>query len=88
MKEAFAFSSIGVDFAGPLYVKNPEKAWICLYTCCATRAVHLDILTDLSTDSFIRSFRRFVARRGFPNRVISDNGKTFKGADKAIQAMF
>ena len=87
VKEAFAFSSIGVDFAGPLYVKNPEKAWICLYTCCATRAVHLDILTDLSTDSFIRSFRRFVARRGFPNRVISDNGKTFKGADKAIQAM-
>eukprot|EP00731_Ephydatia_muelleri_P023359 Em0015g942a len=87
VKEAFAFSSIGVDFAGPLYVKNPEKAWICLYTCCATRAVHLDILTDLSTDSFIRSFRRFVARRGFPNRVISDNGKTFKGADKANQAM-
>eukprot|EP00731_Ephydatia_muelleri_P013896 Em0007g1206a len=87
VKEAFAFSSIGVDFAGPLYVKNPDKAWICLYTCCATRAVHLDILTDLSTDSFIRSFRRFVARRGFPNRVISDNGKTFKGADKAIQAM-
>ena len=87
VKEAFAFSSIGVDFAGPLYVKNPEKAWICLYTCCATRAVHLDILTDLNTDSFVRSFRRFVARRGFPNRVISDNGKTFKGADKAIQAM-
>ena len=78
VKEAFAFSSIGVDFAGPLYVKNPEKAWICLYTCCATRAVHLDILTDLSTDSFIRSFRRFDARRAFQTESFQTMGRHLK----------
>ena len=56
-----------------------------MYTCCATRAVHLDLVTDMTADTFVRSFRRFVARRGMPSRVISDNGKTFKSASKLIK---
>ena len=81
----------GVDFAGPLYVKtsNPtrsRKVWICLYTCCVVRAVHLDVVPDLTTPSFLRSLKRFSARRGLPKRIISDNAKTFKAAAKSIQA--
>ena len=61
-----------------------KKVWICLFTCCVTRAVHLEIVPDLSADSFLRCFKRFTARRGIPHKMISDNGKTFKAAAKSI----
>jgi hypothetical protein len=74
-----------------LYVKatgntKGTKAWICLYTCCTVRAVHLDLVPDLTT-SFLRSLKRFAARCGLPRRFVSDNGQTFKAAAKAIQAV-
>ena len=47
------------------------KAWVCLFTCCVTRAVHLDVITDLSSQSFLRCLKRFVARRGLPSRIVS-----------------
>jgi hypothetical protein len=87
------FSYTGVDYAGPLHVKPDypahalceQKVWICLYTCCITRAVHIDIVSNLSTPSFIRSLKRFISRRGLPHRMISDNGTTFKSAAKELQ---
>ena len=86
------FTYTGVDFAGPLYVKtsqllNSNKVWICLYTCCIVRAVHLDIVPDMTAETFIRSFKRFTARRGFPRNLVSDNAKTFKSAAKMINAV-
>lgn len=91
VQEAPPFAVTGVDFAGPLYVRSPDgaqsKVWICLYTCCVVRAVHLDLVLDMSAQTFLRSFRRFAARWGLPSRVISDNGKTFKAAAKTIQAV-
>ena len=91
VKEAPPFSSTGVDFAGPIFVRMEKsstctsKTWICLYTCCITRAVHLDLVLDMTTQSFIRCFKRFVARRGLPHRMVSDNAKTFKGAARTIR---
>ncbi|XP_065902306.1 uncharacterized protein [Dysidea avara] len=90
VREAPAFTYTGVDFAGPLYVKSHEitdvgKVWICLYTCCVTRAVHLELVPNLTAQTFIRSFKRFTARRGFPRKLVSDNGKTFKAAAKTIE---
>ena len=86
------FQTTGVDFAGPFFVRftgtgGTFKVWLCLYTCCTTRAVHLDLVTDMTANTFIRSFRRFSARRGTPLRVISDNGKTFKSASKLIRQL-
>ena len=49
-----------------------------LFSCCILRAVTLELVQDLSTETFLRCFWRFVARRGSPNLVISDNAKTFK----------
>ena len=63
---------------------SSPKTWICLYTCCVTRAVHLDLVPDLSTEAFLRSFKRFAARRGVPAIMVSDNGKTFKAAAHLI----
>ena len=53
-----------------------------------TRAIHLDIVTDLSTETFLRCLKRFAARRGMPSKFVSDNGKTFKAAAKFIKAVF
>ena len=89
--EARPFSKVGIDFAGPLFVKfhtgEMVKAYIALFTCCVTRAVHLDLVTDLTATSFVRCFRKFAARRGTPSMIISDNAKTFKATAKWIERM-
>ena len=87
------FSFTGVDFAGPLEVKDlcgqhTFKAYICLFTCATTRAVHLEIVESLSTESFIKAFRKFTARRGLPVKILSDNAKTFKTASKEVRKLF
>ena len=85
-----AFDNVGVDFAGPLLVQerkhgqSSSKACITLYTCAASRAVHLELVESLLTDCFIGCFRRIISRRGFPSRIYSDNAKTFKSAEKRI----
>jgi hypothetical protein len=82
-----------VDFAGPLYIKNKgdsssTKVWICLFTCCVTRAIHLELVADLTTTTFLRCLKRFSARRGLPRRILSDNAKTFKTAARLIKTIF
>ncbi|GFS62839.1 integrase catalytic domain-containing protein [Trichonephila inaurata madagascariensis] len=62
-----AFSVCGLDFAGPLYVNNfgeLQKSYIILFTCGVTRALHLELVSDMTTNSFLLAFRRFLARRG------------------------
>ena len=84
-----AFSRIGVDFAGPLYVKDiyrkaeMHKCYITVFTCASSRAIHLELVPDLTADSFIRALKRFIGRRGIPSIVVSDNGKTF--CDSKVQ---
>ena len=88
LTDEFAFTNIGIDFAGPVYVKdiyrksdNMNNAYIVLYTCASSRAVHLDLVPRLTTEAFVRSFKRFIARRGIPSLVVSDNGSTFKSEE-------
>ena len=91
VQEAPPFAHTGIDYAGPIQVKiNPrgcyqQKVWICLFTCCVTRAVHLDIVEDLLPKSFIKCLKRFAARRGVPRRIITDNGTTFVAASKTLK---
>ena len=83
-----AFQFTGVDYAGPLFVqgttKTPAKVNICLFTCASIRAIHLELVEDSTTPSFIRAFRRFISRRGVPEVMISDNAKQFKAASKEL----
>ena len=84
-----AFSTLGIDNFGPLQVKEVYgrkkvfKAWGVLYTCASSRAILLDLCFDMSENSFIKSFSRFISRRGAPDHVISDNGSNF--ASKEVQ---
>ena len=61
-----------------------RKRWGCIFTCLATRAVHLELAGDLSTNSFIMALRRFLGRRGDPKTIRSDNGTNFVGADRDL----
>ena len=85
VSDDFAFTKIGVDFAGPLFVRNiyseddtMNKCYIVVITCPRTRAIHLELTPDLSADSFLCVIKRFSGRRGLPSMIISDNGSTFR----------
>ena len=80
------FSTMGVDHAGPLYTRDADKTkfYILLFTCAVIRAVHLELVGSLSTQDTILSFHRFVARRGHPNIVYSDNSKTFNALSRHL----
>ena len=92
VNKAPPFSKTGVDFAGPLFVKDKSnemrKVYVALFTCCVTRAVHLELVEDLSVETFKRCLRRFIARRGVPTLIVSDNAKTFKGIEKELRLLF
>ncbi len=85
------YTFTGVDFAGPLHIKTgnavENKVWICLYTCCVTRAVHLEVVSDLTTAAFLQSLKRFAARKRLPRRFVLDKGKTLKAAAKSLKEM-
>lgn len=89
LSTGFAFAHVGVDYFGPLYVKRgrvEEKRYGCLFTCLNIRAVHIEVAHSLTTDSFLQALIRFMARRGQPRVIVSDNGSNFKGADTEIKA--
>ena len=88
VRPCIPFAYIGVDYAGPLYLKDTgSKTWICLFTCCSTQAVHLELVPNMTADVFVRCFKRFAARRGTPCQIISDNSTTFESASKIIANM-
>ena len=72
----------------PLRIISPVVVSIkVLFTCCVTRAVHLDLVTDMTASTFIRCLRRFAARRGTPALIVSDNAKTFKASEKLLRQL-
>ena len=79
-----AFQVIGVDYAGPLKYRKKSgkegKAYIVLYTCSLTRALYLELTETMETREFIPTLKRLIARRGRPEKIFSDNGRTFVGA--------
>lgn len=81
------FHYVGIDCCGPFYIKQGRaevKRYFCVFTCLNTRAVHLEKLNSLDTDSFLNGFRRFVCRRGTPAKVWSDNGTNFVGGEAEL----
>ena len=86
------FLVTGVDLFGPFKLKygrnKPTKAWGALFTCATVRAVHLEIVQDLSTQSFLQALRRFVSHHGWPSTFIADNGKSFVGTERELRKLF
>ena len=87
VNESPAFTHTGLDYFGPLYVKNEtvcSKAWVCIFTCMAVRAIHLELVEDMAAAQFLACLRRFIACIGKPDKIISDNASQFKMAKNAI----
>ncbi|XP_041969837.1 uncharacterized protein LOC121726512 [Aricia agestis] len=82
----YPFSKYGVDYAGPIFMLNHKgrgarkvKCYICLFVCFVTRAIHLELVTDLTSDAYLLALKRFISRRGKPYEIFSDNGRNFVG---------
>ena len=91
MQQPIPFSVTGVDYTGPLYVRSnngERKGYICLFTCAATRALHLEVTPDLTERSFLQAFRRFASRKSLPNRMVSDNASTFTASAEELKRLF
>ena len=85
--EAIAFTRTSPDYFGPMIIKTSEgqmKVWVCLFTSMVTRAIHLELLQDMSSEEFLLGFRRFVSQRGSPVEIISDNALQFKTASQTL----
>ncbi|XP_055622809.1 uncharacterized protein LOC129766313 [Toxorhynchites rutilus septentrionalis] len=89
-----AFYCTGVDYCGPLYLKPAhrraasQKVYICVFVCFSTKAVHLELAGDLSTNTFLMALDRFMYRRNKPHHIYSDNGTNFIGAKNALHQLY
>ncbi|XP_059055449.1 uncharacterized protein LOC131849394 [Achroia grisella] len=89
------FQIVGVDFCGPFSIKIPRsrkpvlsKAYIALFVCFACKAIHVELVSDLTTEAFLACLKRFIARRGLPTHIYCDNAKTFKGASNQLKDLY
>lgn len=89
------FHHCGVDYAGPLILREAKrrnartiKSYIAIFVCFATRAIHIELVSDLTTDAFIAALRRFSARKGRPACIYSDNGTNFVGTQKQLKELY
>ena len=85
------FAVTGVDFTGALYVRSAEgerKVYLCLFTCAVSRAIHLEIVTDLTVECFLQALRRFSGRRSVPKLILSDNASTYLAAAEELKVLF
>ena len=95
VEESPIFSHTGVDFFYPFFIKEKKfrnrtqvKAYGCVFICMATKAVHIEIVSNLTTEGFLGAFRRFISRRAIPMHVYSDNGNNFVGTNHQLREMY
>ncbi|XP_076220952.1 uncharacterized protein LOC116434377 [Nomia melanderi] len=90
--ESRPFTHVGVDYCGPFYIKERKhrnrariKVYVAVFVCLAVKAVHLELVSDLTSEAFIAVLKRFIARRGFCVSLHSDNGTNFVGASNELK---
>ena len=89
------FSISGVDYAGPISIigrrmrgAKPSKGYIALFVCFSTKAVHMEVVSELTTAAFLAAFTRFSSRYGLPGKLYSDNATTFRSASKQLRELY
>ena len=90
-----SFVNVGVDYCGPFFIKERRhcnrakiKTYVCLFVYLATKAIHLELASDLSAEAFLVCLKRFFSRRGKSNTVSSDNATNFVGANKELRQLY
>ncbi|XP_011631066.1 uncharacterized protein LOC105423115 [Pogonomyrmex barbatus] len=89
------FSTVGIDYAGPIVTvankdrgQRSRKSYIALFICFSTKAVHLEAVSELTSSAFLAALRRFVSRRGYPQKIYSDNATNFVGAKRELEELY
>lgn len=89
------FAKVGVDFGGPLLIRSSrlrkapsQKCYIAVFVCMVSKAVHIELVSALSTEAFILTLKRFVARRGCPDIIFSDNATNFVGTRNHLRDLY
>lgn len=85
------FWSTGVDCFGPFKIKfgrRQEKQWGIIFKCLTTRCVHLELLSNMDTDSFLMALRCFITRHGMPFELVSDQGTNIRGGSRELGEAF
>ncbi|XP_049879876.1 uncharacterized protein LOC126376494 [Pectinophora gossypiella] len=89
------FQIVGTDYAGPFYVKqtrvrNPviTKAYVVIFVCFTTKAIHIELASDMTTETFLACLRRFIFRRNKPSKIYCDNGSYFRGANNVLKDLY
>nr|XP_033322444.1 uncharacterized protein LOC117218271 [Megalopta genalis] len=85
------FNNIGVDYCDPFYIKEKKfrnktrvKVYVVVFVCLAVKTVHMELVSDMTTEGFLAALRRFIARRGKRSSIHSDDGKNFVGANSEL----
>ncbi|XP_076660916.1 uncharacterized protein LOC143364466, partial [Halictus rubicundus] len=86
------FANVGVDYCGPFFIKERRyrsrthiKVYVAVFVCLSVKAIHLELVSDLTSEAFIAALRRFIARRGHCINIYSDNGTNFVGANNELR---
>jgi hypothetical protein len=92
LEPARPFINSGLDYCGPILIKTHRgrgkqktiKSYVCLFICLSTKAIHIELVSDLTADTFLDALKRFVSRRGTVKSIISDNATNFIKANKDL----
>ncbi|XP_055622684.1 uncharacterized protein LOC129766199 [Toxorhynchites rutilus septentrionalis] len=90
---AAAFIKTGVDFCGPFFIRYPGrrstsiKCYVSIFVCLTTKAVHMEVVADLTTQAFLGALKRFVSIRGKPSVITCDNATNFVGANRELELL-
>lgn len=94
VKPARPFINVGVDYCGPFTIRTSTrrrpattKAYVAIFVCMAVKAVHIELVSGLDSNSFINALKRFISRRGMISNIYSDNGSNFVGANKELKEL-
>jgi len=93
VEPARPFINTGVDFWGPIWThyklrgKRPTKSYVAVFCCFASKAIHMEVVTDLTTDAFLMALKRFIGRRGICRKIYCDNATNFVGAKNELQEL-
>ena len=89
------FTTTGIDFAGPFKLKTSKlrkaptvDGFLCVFVCFTTKAIHLEVVTAMTTEAFLAALKRFASRRGLPQAIYTDNGSNFRGAANDLKELY
>jgi hypothetical protein len=92
--ESHPFSNLGITYRKSFFIKERRdrnrrkiKAYVAIFICLSVKAVHIELVSDLTSEAFIAALRRFIARRGFCSSIYSDNGTKFVGANNELREL-